>query len=88
MRFAESWSLSYDGCQPWYQCYSPAWEVKQYGFAYRFGRDSDGLPGEFPDVEWAEDIDCVMEQAWAIGLGYSEMPKPGFKKVVSYEAIA
>lgn len=67
---------------PWSLCNSAAEETKTY----------DGIPpghkngvfGQFPEVDWNDNLDPVMEQIWAIGLGHAEMPVPKFYKQVRY----
>lgn len=62
---------------PWYACYSHAWEIKTYGIGKGH---KGGVWGQFPDVDWeGGELDFVMEQLWAAGMGMVDLPQPGFK---------
>ena len=55
----------------WHQCYSWAWEIKQYF-------NGIGVFESFKDVNWEEDLTGIMHQCIAITLGFAEMPDKRF----------
>lgn len=62
---------------PNFCCYSVPWEYQQYGIGKGH---RDGIWGQFPEVDWERDMECVMEQIYAMyALKDADIPEPGFK---------
>jgi hypothetical protein len=62
-------------------CHSRAWELENYGIGKGH---KDGMWGQFPDVDWDEDSEFVLDQLLAIDAGEADMPIAGFRKVTKY----